>query len=238
MDSAAMAERPVFVPVGDGPLMVRTQMVDFQWFAGMAVSQKQKSIASLHQAAIRKGLCNRPLEVSSKSPVSVGVALSAFNLGSVSRRSHQRYTVETVFQSSKVFENGGPYRDLLYGTSRDAKKDPRIQQSGRLVRFDYFGTTWDLEPKTAFYDWLYINTLMKNRELLEQARLYDAFTDIEFNPERSINCQAYSLALAVALEKRGLLSEALTSKRAFLGVVGYRVVSSTGDDTSVQQRLV
>jgi hypothetical protein len=233
-----MAKRPLFLPVAQGALMVRTEMVDFQWFAGMAVSQKQKSIASLHESATRKGLCERPLEVSSKSPVSVGVALSAFNLGSFSRRSHQRYTVETVFQSSKVFEKDGPFPDLLYSTSREAKKDPRIQQSGRLLRFDYFGTSWELEPKTAFYDWLYINTLSKNPELMEEAGLYDAFTDIEFNPERSINCQAYSLALFRSLQERNLLSEALASKQAFLDVVGYKVISNASEDTSVQQRLV
>jgi hypothetical protein len=233
-----MAKRPLFLPVAQGALMVRTEMVDFQWFAGMAVSQKQKSIASLHESATRKGLCKRPLEVSSKSPVSVGVALSAFNLGSFSRRSHQRYTVETVFQSSKVFEKDGPFPDLLYSTSREAKKDPRIQQSGRLLRFDYFGTSWELEPKTAFYDWLYINTLSKNPELMEEAGLYDAFTDIEFNPERSINCQAYSLALFRSLQERNLLSEALASKQAFLDVVGYKVISNASEDTSVQQRLV
>jgi len=233
-----MAKRPLFLPVAQGALMVRTEMVDFQWFAGMAVSQKQKSIASLHESATKKGLCERPLEVSSKSPVSVGVALSAFNLGSFSRRSHQRYTVETVFQSSKVFENDGPFPDLLYSTSREAKKDPRIQQSGRLLRFDYFGTSWELEPKTAFYDWLYINTLSKNPELMEEAGLYDAFTDIEFNPERSINCQAYSLALFRSLQERNLLSEALASKQAFLDVVGYKVISNASEDTSVQQRLV
>lgn len=233
-----MAERPLFLPLAHGALMVRTEMVDFQWFAGMAVSQKQKCIASLHESATKKGLCKRPLEVSSKSPVSVGVALSAFNLGSVSRKGHQRYTVESYFQSSKVFENGGPYEDLRYSTSREAKKDPRIQQSGRLLRFDFFGTIWELEPKTAFYDWIYINTLAKNPELMDEAGLYDAFTDIEFNPERSINCQAYSLALYKALRERNLLSKALTSKQAFLDVVGYKVISNASEDTSVQQRLV
>lgn len=213
-------------------------MVNFRWFAGMAVSQKQKCIASLHEAATKKGLCGRPLEVSTKSPTSIGVALSAFNLGSVSRKSQRRYTVETVFQSSKVFETGGPYRDLLYGTSRDAKKNPRIQESGRLLRFDYFGTIWGLEPKTAFYDWLYISTLAKNQELMDAVSLFDAFTDIEFNPDRSINCQAYSLALFRALQARNLLSEALTSKESFLDVVGYHVISNTSEDTSTQQRLV
>lgn len=233
-----MAERPVFLPTCQGDLLVKTVTVKFQWFAGMAVSQKQKSVASLHEAAISEGLCNRPLEISSKSSVSTGVALSAFNLGAASPKNKKPFTVETAFQSSKVFENGGPYRDLLYATSREAKKDPRIQESGRLRQFDFFGATWALEPKTAFYDWLYINALSRNPDLMDDVISYDGFTDIEFNPERSINCQAYSLALFKALQARNLLSDALRGKESFLEIVGYKVVSNAREDTTVQQRLI
>src|SRR5690606_14880664 len=97
-----MAERPVYIPKSNGPLLVKTETVKFQWFPGMAVSQKQKSIAALHEAAIQKHLCARPLEVSSKSPVTTGVALSAFNLGAQTQKSQRAFTVETAFQSSKV----------------------------------------------------------------------------------------------------------------------------------------
>ena len=215
-----MARRPVYLPQLINHTLVRTEMVEFQWFAGMAVSQKQKSIRSLHAAAIVEGLCTRPLEVSSKSTIEAGIALSAFNLSGISPRSGRAFTVETAFQSSKVFDGGGPFRDLLYGSSRDAKKDQRLQESGRLKHFDYFGVRWELEPKTAFYDWLYINTLARNEELVDEVKGYDAFTDIEFNPERSINCQAYSLALFKALQGRNLLNEALLSKEIFLEVGG------------------
>lgn len=34
---------------------------------------------------------------------------------------------------------------------------------------------------------------------------YQAFTDITFNPKKSIHCAAYSLAMFVALNKRELL---------------------------------
>jgi len=36
---------------------------------------------------------------------------------------------------------------------------------------------------------------------------YQAFTDMEFNPKKSIHCQAYSLAMFVALKKRDLLDK-------------------------------
>lgn len=46
--------------------------------------------------------------------------------------------------------------------------------------------------------------------------MFDAFTDIEHNPERSINCQARTVAKVVGLARVGLLADALQSPRAFL----------------------
>jgi hypothetical protein len=233
-----MAERPVFIPQFNGPLLVKTIPIKFDWFPGMAVVQKQKSIASLHRVTIERGACARPLEISSKSPVEIGVALSAFYLGAQTVKNQNRFTVETLFQSSKVFELGGPYRELLHVSSREAKKDSRLHNSGRLLRFDLFGQLWPLEPKTAFYDWVYINTLVKNPDLVERVDQYDAFTDIEFNPERSINCQAYSLALFKALTKKGVLEKALSSKSAFLEIVNSGAVSNAHESTDIQPRLM
>ncbi|WP_438829865.1 DarT1-associated NADAR antitoxin family protein, partial [Staphylococcus ureilyticus] len=45
------------------------------------------------------------------------------------------------------------------------------------------------------------------KEILE----YEAFTDIEFNPKRSFNCQAEACAIYVSLVKRKKLQEALKS---------------------------
>ena len=142
------------------------------------------------------------------------------------------------FQSSKVFENGGPYRDLLNVSSRAAKKDERLQDSGRLIEFDLFGEKWPLEPKTAFYDWIYINTLAKNENLAEQLGQYDAFTDIEFNPNKSINCQAYSVALFRALTMRSLISDILGDKEAYFDIIKERPVNNAIENTQNQARLL
>lgn len=233
-----MASRPVFVPQQTGDLLVRTEYVDFKWSPGMAVTQKQKSIAALHEAAIGMKLCNRPLEISSKAENPLGVNLSAFNLKGATRKKEQVYTVETLFQSSKVFEHGGPFRDLLGGTSREAKKDPRIKESGRLVGFNLYGEEWPLEPKTAFYDWIYINTLAKNEHLAEELGSYDAFTDIEFNPQKSINCQAYSVALFRALCMRSLIGDVLNDREAYFDIIGGRPVSNAAENTAQQRRLL
>lgn len=212
-----MAERPVFSPCLTGPMLVRTWDISFQWSAGMSVKQAQKSIDSLHEAATQRMKVDKVLEISSKSRDPKGVRLSAFNLMIKTRKYSQTFSVECAFQSAKVFEHGGPYRDLREKTSREAKLDPRLRESGNLVKFQLFDAEWGLEPKTAFYDWLYINALHNEPELAEYVLKYRAFSDIAFNPERSLNCQAYSAALYVALHERGLLSpEVLRRKETYL----------------------
>jgi hypothetical protein len=215
-----MAERPVFIPESEGPVLVRTRQVAFQWFPGLSVSQKQKSVDSLHAAARKLPAVDKVLEVSSKSRESLGVALSAFNLSFAAPGHDGALTVECAFQGSKVFERGGPYLDMFNMTSREAKRDERLLSSGRLTGFRFLGAEWALEPKTAFYDWLYINALKQQPALTEPLLAYTAFTDIEFNPERSINCQAHSVALYVSLNKRSLLEHAISSREAFLRTVG------------------
>lgn len=89
-------------------------------------------------------------------------------------------SVECAFQGSKVFESGGPYKDIFGVTSREAKKDERIRNSGRLIKFQFFNADWELVPRTAFFDWLYINALKKQPESMTEALLgYSAFTDCE-----------------------------------------------------------
>lgn len=233
-----MASRPIFIPRFEGDVLVETVSVEFQWFPGMAVSQKQKSVDSLQQAAIESQLCNRPLEVSSKSREDLGVQLSAFNLSAVTKKKGKRFTVESAYQSSKVFERDGPYVDLLYEPSRVAKKDERIRNSGRLLRFEFFGQSWELEPKTAFYDWLYLKSLLENPSLVDSLAGYDAFTDIEFNPSKSFNCQAYSVALFKSLDGRGLLRDVLGTQKTFIDAVSSFAVSNTSENTKQQPRLV
>lgn len=233
-----MAQRPIYIPCFTGNLLVKTSMVDFKWHAGMAASQKQKSIAELHSASKELGLCKSPLEISSKSTVELGIKLSAFNLSVKTEKLGKVFTVETAFQASKVFQNGGPYTDLLYTDSRSAKKDVRIKESGELISFNFFNQTWPLEPKTAFYDWLYLNALSKSKALVESLAEFDSFTDIEFNPKKSINCQAYSVALFLSLSKRGLLADSISDQASFLKMLANFAVDNAHESTVGQPNLL
>ena len=209
-----MANRPVYTPQKNGKLGVTEVGIDFQWFPGMSKTQKQKSITSLHAAAEERNIFPI-LEISSKSEQELGVSLSAFNLLITTKKQKRTFSVESAFQSSKVFQRGGPFIDLLDKTSREAKKDIRLKESGNLLKFVFFSTEFSLKPRTLFYDWLYINALNQNEELAEQVLKYSGFTDIEFNPKKSINCQAYSAALFVSLSYASLLSDALESPMVF-----------------------
>ena len=208
-----MANRPVFTP-NLREIGVNLLDVDFIWSPGMAISQKQKSIASLHEQAKKLGV-SHALEISSKSTLEIGRNLSAFNLFITTRKYKFRFSVECAYQSSKVFENGGPYIDLLHKTSREAKKDPRIKDSGRLIHFQFFNDTFPLIPRTYFYDWIYINALHQNQDLAQQVLRFDGFTDIEFNPQKMLNCQAYAAAIYVSLYQQNKLEEALNSHDNF-----------------------
>jgi hypothetical protein len=208
-----MAVRPVFTPGFKGPSLVIKIEVDFKWFAGMAVSQKQKSIRSLHESASDRNI-KSVLEISSKSEAALGVSLSAFNL-KLQTEAGYKSAVENFYQSSKVFTDGGPYLDILDKKPWEAKKDPRLASSGGFVGFEYGGHRWPTKPINAFYDWLYLNALCQNPALSAQLEQYDGFTDIEFNPEKSLNCQASAAALFVALSKRGELNAALANRDSF-----------------------
>lgn len=213
-----MATRPIFVPNQNGYPGANEKPVDFKWHPGMAKSQKQKSIAELHSSANKLGY-DRLLEISSKSESELGIKLSAFNLLITTKKNNNIFTVETAFQGSKVFARGGSYKDLFGMDSLAAKKDIRLKESGSLKRFEFFGVKFPLEPRTFFYDWIYINALVQNECIAEEVTFFDGFTDIEFNPKKSINCQAHSVALYVSLVKNNLLDEALISPDNFLKIL-------------------
>lgn len=215
-----MAKRPIFSPDPSKYPYVRIMDIDFQWYPGFAKSQLQKSIKSLHDAAEKLGIAPI-LEISGKSSSGLGVSLSAFNL-KLKTPNGSTISVECAYQGSKVFQNGGPFRELYFvGSSRAAKTDLRLSTSGQLIKFDYFGETFPTEPKTAFYDWLYINALwQKDPSLARKLASFGGFSDIVFNPKRSFNCQARAAALFVSLSQNQMLNQqSLEDKDRYMEIV-------------------
>ncbi|MGX2970405.1 DarT1-associated NADAR antitoxin family protein, partial [Ursidibacter sp. B-7004-1] len=193
--SIGKTTRPIFIPNTES-IGVTEKNIEFDWHMGMSAEVRKRSIKSLHKQAEAAGF-KKILEASSKSEQDIGIQLSAFFLKNI-----KGYPVENLFQSSKVFEKGGPYRDLLTVTPRDAKKDVRLKESGNLIKFSFNNKEYPLEPKSLFYDWLYLNVLFSERNLELRETFFemgfDAFSDIEFNPNKSFSCQARTLALCVS----------------------------------------
>ena len=212
-----MATRPCYRPLEKFIGYRTVESAPFTWAGGFAFSQKQKNVVALHDAIRRIDPSAKILEISSKSLQPLGVSLSAFNLKF--QHGDAECSVESAFQASKVFDGGvGPFPELYSHDSREVRHHVQDVSAGhRLVAFEFDGVRWDLEPKTAFYFWLYIKALLANPELAEGVKEFDAFTDIEFNPKRQINCQAAAAAFYVSLCKNGSLERAMSSREAFVG---------------------
>lgn len=212
-----MAERPIFIPIDEGPQFVREISLEIPWASGFAPVQKKKNIKALHEAATKRGF-GPLLEISTKSNVIAGQHLSAFHLKVHSKMG--AIPLESAYQGSKVFERGGPYTELYELDARTAKRDSRLHDSGRLIRFEFDGHTFPLVPPTVFYDWLYLTAIYPHRawlkERLTEQEKFAGFTDIEFNPSKSINCQARSCALFVALIQRELFEDTIQSPETFI----------------------
>ena len=187
-----MAKRPAWT-IENGKIISKD--FEFAWNGGFAISQKRKNINALHQS-IADATGQTALEISSKGEVELGNQLSAFKMKTTG------VFIENVFQASKRYENGGPYLDLLDVAPKDAKRDERHKISGKLVAFVRNGEDWPLEPKTVFYDYIYVLAVIENFGCELDINEYNWFTDIEFNPGKSINCQARAVAIYKLIQEK------------------------------------
>lgn len=220
-----MANRPVYA-AGKGEALCRVHLVEFEYQRGLSKVQRQRSSMKLREAYLEDHPQDNVLEVSRFSEDVLGTKLSAFNL-TIQTKDGRKMPVECAFQGGKIMKEYGQLVDLYDKTPAETKADPR-RTNGTLIGFVFDGEEFGLNPKTAFYNWVYIHALMQNPEIGDLLMEYDAFTDIAFNPEKAVNCQAEACAYYVALRRRGLLEEALKNKEAFIETL-YRVKpKSTG----------
>lgn len=211
-----MAVRPVFYRIEQAPFY-NTEETEFEYYGGFSLQQKKRCVQSLHSSYLKKYPERNVLEISSKSSAEIGINLSAFNLQTVC--GNRYISVESAFQGSKVFEGNIQFEDIYNKSSIEAKKDPRIRSSGNLICFRLYGEEFPLNPVTYFYNWLYIKSLYLNKDYCKEVIKYDSFTDIEFNPQRSLNCQAMAAAIFSGLYISGKLVEAMKTKENFLRIV-------------------
>ena len=226
-----MAERPVFLC--DEEKYMTVKHVEFDYYGGFAKSQRQKCVKSLHRSFLQRYPERKVLEISSFSENETGIGLSAFQL-MITGKNGKRIPVESAYQAGKVFELGGPYTDLLEAAPAQAKRDERLKTSGRITAFEFDGMRFPTEPLSLFYTWLYLRALTENEELGDQLMEYDAFTDIVFNPNKSVSCQACSAAVYVSLRKKGELERAVSDPEFLAGILPAGSRASLAEQTAVQ----
>lgn len=201
-----MAKKMVFIY--DDDKVYNEELIEYEFVKGLALSQKKKNVLNLHKQIEKKYPNLKILEISTKSNNSLGVGLSAFNLQLYGK------AVETLFQSSKVYADGTSLKSYIDLSPYEIKKVAKTINS-KLFNFNYNGIDYPLEPKTLFYDYLYISALKENKQYHSKIIEYSIFTDIEFNHEKSINCQARSCAIFKYLVKHDLLDKYLNDLSLF-----------------------
>jgi len=182
-----------------GPLYEEVP-ISIEWSGGFSLAQKQRNIEKLHAAASALGI-HPVLEISTKSLQEVGRRLSAFNLKI--EVSGQMVSLESAYQSSKVFSRSGQHLELIEMNPFEAKKAIRSLGVGNIIAFRFLGAEFPTEPKNAFYDWLYIKAIAPHEDWIKRNLNFAAYSDIEFTPSKSINCQARAVAEFHALSMRG-----------------------------------
>lgn len=212
-----MITRPVFIAetnLSNNKYQVFSkQLITFNYNYSKEFSIQQENAKSLKNAFLQKNPDMKLLEVSSRSDNVIGKKLSAFDLKM--EIDDIEYILESLFQGSKCFKNGGPYQDLYHKTPSDAKSDMRLKSSGELIGFQLFNTFFPAIPKTLFYDFLYCNALLQNRHLIDELVKYNAFSDIAFNPKYSINCQAEACAIFTSLYLKKIPNEVFSNADLF-----------------------
>lgn len=207
-----MASRPVFMPDFDSDNLVKEYLFHFSWASGFAEIQKKKNISALHEEAKRHGI-DEILEISSKSNEEIGKRLSAFSLKL--KINDIYFPLESVYQGSKVFEGGGPFTNIFEFSPKESKRFIRSLDLGNIIGFELEDNKYPLFPKNAFYDWLYIRSLADHSDWIAEKIQFKAFTDIEFNPAKQVNCQARAFAEYLSLIKKSKLDCAVESYDAF-----------------------
>ncbi|QDH13284.1 hypothetical protein E3E12_02650 [Formicincola oecophyllae] len=212
--------------LGVAGFLVRPVVLSFEWQGWQSPEEKRANVAALHKVAREQGI-ERILEISTKSPDPLGAVLSPFNLRCwvESAMGLLETSFESLWNGSKLYEGKGPfgtgpfpelYQMAPWESLKDQRNSARV--NGLPCGVEVEGRRY---PVVAGYDYLYC--LVAAPALTgPQWRALEScqgFTEITLAPEASLTCQAGTVALMLALHRRGLLSTALESFERFVTVV-------------------
>lgn len=190
-----MAVRPIFISTENVEEPFIKKDIEFTWVKGMSYSQKCKRRDSLASEIAKLYDIKRWLEISTKSDKNIGVKLSAKNL--VLTTSIGSDTVENIYQKAKFY------------------------YKGEIVGFKYNNCVFENDPTGMFYDYIYMYAILQNKDLIKDLVQYNIFSDIEFNPNKSINTQARAAAIFKTLydnHNLGIIKDQYDFKRYYKSI--------------------
>lgn len=187
---------------------IKRGLVTFKWESGTSLAQRKRSCLNMLKVINwHTGL--NPMDISSASPVEFYSNLSAFKLMFDTRN------VEQIYQGSKIFKGYGQASELYTKVGRDAKQTAKYLHSQyELVGFNWDGVDYPLEPTTVFYDYLYIQALLRNFGDKLNLDDYDVFADVQLG-QGSNACQARAVCEYKLLKQTNLF-DVLDTFESFL----------------------
>ena len=169
-----MAIRPIYISTGNINNPFIQDDIYFKWISGYSYINKCKRRDSLKQEIEKLYDIKKWLEVSTISDKDIGKKLSALNL-MITLSNNSKYSVENIYQCSKVYENN------------------------HIVSFKFKNTEFENTPYGMYYDYIYMVALFQNKEYHKLINNYYLFTDLFFNPNKSLNTQARAVAIFKSL---------------------------------------
>lgn len=206
-----MAVRKIYLSLPEYPY-VKEVSVTFPWMNGSKHQNVQAVLDTFHDVYPDVPA----LEVSLASSQPEGIHAAAMKLPLHRDGLEQEVPVGIVYEAAKVFENGGPYVDLLQCSRQKVQKDARLQHSGRCIGYRLEDTAFPVEPYPyAFFNWLYGCALHQNPEKAEGLLKFGAFSDLELgSTKKDRNSPARAAAVYAGLAAAGKL-DCLASYEAF-----------------------
>lgn len=207
-----MAVRKIYLSLPEYPY-AKEVSVTFPWSNGSKHQNIQAVLDTFHDVYPDVPA----LEVSLASSQPEGVHAAAMKLPFHLAASGQDVPVGIVYEAAKVFENGGPYTELLQCSRQKVQKDARLQQSGKCIGYRLEDTEYPTEPHPyAFFNWLYGCALRQNPEKAEDILKFGAFSDLELgSTKKDRNSPARAAAVYAGLAAAGKL-DCLDSYEAFV----------------------
>lgn len=165
-----MANRPIYLSTGNILNPYHEENINFEWVPGYSYKNKERRRESLKKEIEKQYDIAKWLEVSTISDKDIGRKLSALNL-MLTLTDNSKHSVESIYQTSKIYVDN------------------------HIVKFKFRSTEFENNPYGMYYDYLYMVALYQNQEYHELIKNYYLFTDLFFNPNKSINTQARAIAI-------------------------------------------